>query len=384
MDNPILSVPTSFGVESIASREIRDLGYEIVSVEDGRISFRGDADAICRCNIWLRTAERVQIKMGEFSAVTFDELFEGTKAMRWGDILPRDAEFPVSGHSLKSKLFSVPDCQSIIKRAIVDKLTGKYKITSFPEDGELYKIQFNILKDRVSVYIDTTGEGLHKRGYRQDSNIAPIRETLAAAIVRLSRWKPGQAFWDPYCGSGTFVIEAAMIGMNMAPGCFRGFTSEKWGIIDKRSWVRAREEAKSQILVNDGVEIVGSDIDKHAVESSRRNAKRARVSVAVKFFQLDAGQMSPNHERLAELGVKLPEVGCIVGNPPYGDRLPDLTTAECINKKLGERYRLFDNNNWRLYIITSNDDFEKNMNRTAKKKRKLYNGMTKCNLYQYF
>jgi putative N6-adenine-specific DNA methylase len=341
----------------------------------------------------------VQIKLGEFTASTFDELFEGTKALPWNMLLPKDACFPVTGHSLKSKLHSVPDCQSIIKKAIVDNLSGKYRITQFPEGGSLYKVQFNILKDCVALYVDTSGEGLHKRGYRQDSNIAPIRETLAAAIVSLSRWRPGQAFWDPYCGSGTIVIEAAMAGMNMAPGYRRRFIAETWGNIDKKLWDRAREEAgalvksldagqgqsQSQIQIqsqSQGIEIIGSDIERRSVNASRQNAKNAGVSAAVRFFQMDAAQIQPDHERFSELGVILPDRGCIAGHPPYGDRMSDKSETEYLHKKLGERFKLFDN--WRLFIITSDEDFEKHMNKKADKKRKLYNGMIKCDLYQYF
>ena len=470
----LLSVPTSFGVESIVANEIRRLGYETETVEDGRVSFRGGEEAICRCNLWLRTAERVQIKVGEFHATTFDELFEGTKALEWGEVLPQDAVFPVSGHSLKSKLFSVPDCQSIVKKAIVDKLSQKYKVMRFPEDGSFYKVQFNILKDRVALYIDTSGEGLHKRGYRQASNIAPIRETLAAAIVYLSRWRQGMAFWDPFCGSGTIAIEAAMIGMNMAPGMQRGmaagmqsrmapgmkrgivpgmqgrmapgmkrgmapgmqgraspgmqvrvssgmqsrvapgmqgrvtpgmqgravpgmqsgmapgmqcgFTAQTWGMIGKEYWNRAIEEAQSLVkgrADGDQIEIIGSDIEKHSVDGSKQNAKRAGVSSAVKFFRLDAANIkSEGFERLNEMGVILPGRGCIVGNPPYGERMPDTRDAEYLYGKLGEQHRALEG--WGMFIISSNEDFEKHANKKADKKRKLYNGMIRCNLYQYF
>ena len=444
----LLSVPTSFGVESVAANEIRRLGYETERVEDGRISFWGGIDAICRCNLWLRVAERVQIKIGEFNAVTFDELYEGTRALPWSAVLPREAAFPVGGHSLKSKLFSVPDCQAIIKKAIVDNLSQKYKINRMPESGSLYKVQFIILRDRVSVYIDTSGEGLYKRGYRQASNIAPLRETLAAAIVYLSRWKPGMAFWDPFCGSGAIVIEAAMIGMNIAPGLQRNFTAETWGLIDHKNWKMAREEARALAGRHDrspapatesgnntvgsgnsgrasagsptpamgsgnntvgsgnsgrasagsptpatesgnntvgsgNIEIVGSDIEKLSVETSRRNAKKAGVSDKVKFFQLDVAKMKPyGVERLNEMGIVLPDRGCIVGNPPYGERMADLEAAEALYGKLGEQYKEFSN--WRLYMISSNDDFEKMLRKKADKKRKLYNGMIKCNLYQYF
>ena len=388
MSELLLSVPTLFGLESLTAREIRDLGYSAVTVEDGRVSFKGDENAICRCNLWLRTGERVQIKMGDFKAVTFNDLFEQTKSLPWHEILPLHANFPVTGHSLSSKLFSVPDCQAIIKKAIVDEMQKVYKLSRFPEDGNRYRVQFNIIRDRVTLYIDTTGEGLHKRGYREDSNIAPIKETLAAGMVLLSKWRSGIGLWDPMCGSGTIVIEAAMMMANVAPGLKRQFAAENWGNIDKTLWQRAREEAQASIKEpvwtegQDGIILAGSDIEKKSIAIARSNAKKAGISKYTKFFQMAAKDIRPDHMRFPELGIRFPEKGVLICNPPYGERLNEVKEAEAIYREILPGFQQFGSWNW--FIINSHESFETHFNKRADKKRKLYNGMIKCNLFQYW
>ena len=383
-----LTVPTLFGIESVAADEIRDLGYRDVQVEDGRVSFRGDESAICRCNLWLRTAERVQIKMGDFKAYSFDELFEGVKALPWHEILPVNAVFPVSGHCLSSKLYSVPDCQAIIKKAIVEEMKPVYRKSQFPEDGGMYRIQFNIIRDRAILCIDTSGAGLHKRGYREDSNLAPIKETLAAGMVRLARWRPGFGLWDPLCGSGTIVIEAALMMLNMAPGMHRSFAAESWPNLNRNQWEQARSEAADAVKQSnrfeggEGILLAGSDIDKHAVDMARLNAKRANVSKYTKFFRMAAREIGPNHSRFPELGIAMPQKGSIICNPPYAERMSEKDEAAAIFKEMGSAFAHF--NEWNWYIINAHEEFERYFGRKADKKRKLYNGMIRCNLYQYF
>ena len=364
-----LVVPTLFGLEAFASREIKKLGYE-TSVEDGRVSFRGDAKAICRSNIWLRTGERVLIKTGEFNAVSFDELFELTKAIPWSRYIPKNGAFPVAGFSLKSRLASVRDCQSIIKKAAADSLSASYGISWLPEEGEIYQIRFSIMKDKVTLMIDTSGEGLHKRGYRRISNAAPLKETIAAAMVMLSYWKYEYPLADPFCGSGTIPIEAAMYKRNMAPGLLRSFSSQDFCFIPASLWSEAREEAMSQkrsvpLLIH------ASDIDPAAAELAAANAQLAGVGDAIKPTVAKAEDFYSSEC-----------FGSVICNPPYGERMGEGAECERLYKNIGKAFgRLHD---WSYYIIASNENFENFFGQKADKKRKLYNGMIKCNIYQYF
>jgi putative N6-adenine-specific DNA methylase len=366
-----LIAPTLFGLEALTAKEIRNLGYETSAVEDGRVTFVGDEMAVCKSNLWLRTAERVLIKVGEFQATTFDALFEGTKALPWHEWIPENGEFPVKGHSLKSTLFSVPDCQSIIKKAVVEKLKQKYNTSWFEEKGSRYQIQFSLLKDKVTLMLDTSGEGLHKRGYRENANEAPLRETLAAAMVMLSVWRPGKAFVDPFCGSGTIPIEAALIGANIAPGLEREFIAQQWQRIPKNLWWEARREAHDRIKTDADFHIYGADIDGKAVELSKENASLAGVEEYITF------------DKRPVSGLKVQgEYGCIICNPPYGERLGDIKEIQQIYKQMGQVFKKLDT--WSYYILTSYEQFEKFFGKNADKKRKLYNGMIKCDLHQYF
>lgn len=362
---------TLFGLEALAAREIRDLGYETVIVEDGRVTFKGDEMAICRSNLWLRTAERILVKLGEFEATTFEELFEKTKALPWSDWIPENAAFPVKGHSLKSKLFSVPDCQSIIKKAVVEKMRERYRKDWFEEKGPLYQIQFSLMKDKATLMIDTSGEGLHKRGYRENANEAPLRETLAAALIKLSVWKPGKVLIDPFCGSGTIPIEAALIGANIAPGIQREFSAQRWERVPKHLWWDARKEAHEKMISDREFQIYGSDIDGKAVALSRENASLAEVEEYITFSEMPMHQIHSQEQ-----------YGCIICNPPYGERLGEKREVEKLYRKMGQVFEKFST--WSNYILTSHEEFEKHFGKKANKKRKLYNGMIKCDLYQYF
>jgi putative N6-adenine-specific DNA methylase len=370
MDKFEIIVTTLFGLEALAAREIRRLGYETTSVEDGKVCFMGDSAAVCRANIWLRTAERILIKIDEFTAVTFDELFEHTKKIEWYKWINKTDAFPVKGYSLKSTLASVRDCQSIIKKAIADSLSNRYGISWFEESGSTYQIQFSIFKDKVTLMIDTSGEGLHKRGYRQVSNIAPLKETLAAAMVELSHWKYEYPLCDPFCGSGTIPIEAAMIKRNIAPGLNRTFAAQQFSQIDNTLWNNAREEAKS-LIKNVPLEIYAFDIDSDTVDIARSNAQKAGVG---EFITPQTGDA-----RNIEFNISY---GTIICNPPYGERIGEIKECEQLYKEIGKNFKKFDK--WSYYIITSNENFEKLFGKTANKKRKLYNGMIKCNLYQFF
>ena len=312
----------------------------------------------------------VLIEMGRFDAFTFDELFEGTKALPWESIIPKDGAFPVKGYSLNSKLFSVSDCQKIIKKAVVERLKKSYGLEWFPETGALYQIQFSIMKDRVSLCIDTSGDGLHKRGYRPAHNAAPLKETMAAAMVKLSRYRGRDDFCDPFCGSGTIPIEAALIAKNRAPGLDRGFTAMCWKNIDRRVWEQEREAAKAKEYHGD-YNIVGADIDPKAIEIARENAQRAGVDDVVRFEVADAMKFDRKTER-----------GVIVTNPPYGERIMEKEQAEELYRGFGKAY--LQSENWQLYLLSSHTEFERCFGKTADKKRKLYNGMIKCDLFMYF
>jgi len=359
-----------FGLEHLLGEEIEELGYERISTIDGRVTFLGDEEAVALSNVFLRYAERVFIKLGSFKAESFEELFEGTRALPWSDFVGKNDAFPVKGHAIKSKLFSVPDCQSIVKKAIVRSLEAGYSISEFPETGTKYQVEFFILNDVATLMIDTSGVALHKRGYRKDSNAAPIRETLAAAIAKISRPRENVLFWDPMCGSGTIAIEAAMIMRNIAPGRERKFSAEEFSFIDKKLFELAREEAFDTEIKTD-FEVYASDIDPVSVALAEKNAALAGVKDTVKVFRADARKISAEGRR-----------GTIVTNPPYGERLGTKEEAEALYKALGVHFRSLSP--WQVYIITSHPAFEKFYGKKADKVRKLYNGMLPCYLYQYF
>ncbi len=359
-----------FGLEKLLGEEIDALGYERISTIDGRVTFAGDEEAVALSNIFLRYAERIYIKLGAFKAESFDELFEGTRALPWSELIGSSDAFPVKGHSIKSKLFSIPDCQAIIKRAVVKEMSEKYGILTFPETGIKYQIEFFILNDIATLMIDTSGIPLHKRGYRRDSNGAPIRETLAAAIAATSRPRENVLLWDPMCGSGTIAIEAAMQMRGMAPGLHRSFAAESFPFIPKRIWDSAREEAGESEHPTD-FEVFASDIDPAAVELSRKNVAIAGVRDNVRVFKADARSIRQEGRR-----------GTIVTNPPYGERLGTLPEVEKLYREIGVAFRSLAP--WQVYVITSHAGFERLYGKRADKVRKLYNGMIPCYLYQYF
>lgn len=362
---------TTFGLEATVKREITKLGYEITASSDGRIDFSGDISAIPKANLWLRSSDRLMLKIGSFEAFTFDELFERTKALPWADWIPADGKFTVTGKSVKSKLFSVSDCQAIVKKAVVEKLKQTYNTEWFEETGAEYKIQVGLLRDIATLVIDTTGAGLHKRGYRPDAVAAPIKETLAAALVELSYWKKDRILLDPFCGSGTIAIEAAMIAKNMPPGLMRSFVSEDWAQIGRQVWRDARAEAHAAILNDFTPEIYASDIDPKAIEVAKHNAAMAGVEDCIRFETADFKD------------VTLPgEYGVMITNPPYGERIGSI---EEIRKLYKDMRKLFDENKtWSFYVITSDEEFEKIYGKKADAKRKLFNGMMKTDYYQYY
>ena len=362
-------VPCLLGLEGPIADELRRLGLENVAAENGRVYFTGGESAAAAANINLRIGERVLIELGKFQALSFDELFERTKALPWEQLIPKDGAFPVKGYSLNSKLFSVSDCQSIIKKAIVERLKSRYGIEWFSETGPLYQVQFSIMKDQVSLCIDTTGDGLHKRGYRPAHNAAPLKETLAAAMVYLSRYRGRDDFCDPFCGSGTIPIEAALIAKNRAPGLYRDFSAMKWAGFGGDIWTDAREAARAREYAG-SYNILGSDIDPKAVEMAQENARRAGVDDVVRFETADALQFKHVTER-----------GVIVTNPPYGERIMEKQEAEALYRGFGAAYRASEN--WQLYLLSSHTEFERSFGAQADKKRKLYNGMIKCDLFMY-
>ena len=361
---------STFGTEAVTARELKKLGYFDQKVEDGKVTFTGDETAICRANIWLRTASRVLLKVGEFKALTFDELFEQTKALPWDEIIPENAEFPVEGYSIDSKLFSVSDCQAIVKKAIVEKLKLRYKCEWFEEDGPRYRIEIAILRDTVTLTIDTSGAGLHKRGYRKLVGGAPIKETLAAAMILVSHWNKDRILLDPMCGSGTIPIEAALIAKNIAPGLGREFDAEKWYFVPQKLWDDARDEAYDLIIEDNDYRIHGSDIDEEAMSLARYHAKKAGVEDAIHFQRLSVSDISSRYK-----------YGVIICNPPYGERLGEKEDVEKLYREMGTVFKKFDS--WSYYVITSNLEFEKFFGRRADKKRKLYNGKLLCNYFQF-
>ena len=372
MEKLELIAPCHFGLEAVLKREIQDLGYEIINVEDGRVTFAGDASAICRANVFLRTAERVLLKVGSFKAVTFDELFERTKEIPWEKYIPEDGKFWVAkAASVKSKLFSPSDIQSIMKKAMVNRMKQHYHIDWFEENGASYPVRVFLMKDIVTVGIDTSGVSLHKRGYRQLSSKAPITETLAAALILLTPWKKDRIFIDPFCGSGTFPIEAAMIAANIAPGMNRSFTAEEWtNLIPRKLWYEAVDEANSLIDDDIEVDIQGYDIDAEVIKAARENAKRAGVDHMIHFQQRPLSDLS--HPK---------KYGFIISNPPYGERLEDKKDLPALYRQIGERYKALDS--WSMYLITAYEEAEKYIGKKADKNRKIYNGMIKTYYYQF-
>lgn len=372
MNNIQLVAPCHFGVESVLKREIQDLGYSITKVEDGRVTFEGDALSICRANIFLRTAERIMVQIGRVKATTYDELFECTKALNWEDFIPENGKFWVKKAStVKSKLFSPSDIQRIVKKAVVEKLKMKYNTSWFSEDGAEYPIRVFFLKDEAIIALDTTGESLHKRGYRTYTARAPISETLAAALIMLTPWNKDRILVDPFCGSGTFPIEAAMIAANIAPGMNREFTAEKWtNIIDKKLWYQAVNEAYDSINEDIELNIQGYDIDNTMIEYSRKNAINAGVDHLIHFQTRPLEQLNNSKK-----------YGFIITNPPYGERLEDKESLKPLYEQIGERYKALDC--WSAFIITSYENVEKDMGIKATKNRKIYNGMLKTYYYQF-
>ena len=367
-----LVVPCHFGMEAVTKREIYDLGYEITRVEDGRITFEGDAEAICRANVFLRTAERVLLLVGRFKATTFDELFEGIKALPWEEYIPENGKFWVKkASSIKSKLFSPSDIQSIAKKAMVERLKKVYRTDWFQEDGAAYPIRIFLLKDEVMVALDTSGDSLHKRGYRLQTSKAPITETLAAALIMLTPWRKERILVDPFCGSGTFPIEAAMMAANIAPGMNRDFTAEAWtNIIPKQLWYDTVQEAEELVDKDIQVDIQGYDLDGEVVKAARENAKRAGVDHLIHFQQRDVAKMS--HPK---------KYGFIITNPPYGERLEDKADLPALYTIIGDVYKNLDA--WSMYMITSYEDAERYVGRKADKNRKIYNGMIKTYFYHF-
>ena len=367
-----LFAPCHFGLESVLKREITDLGYKITEVVDGRVSFKGDAAAIARCNVFLRTTERVMLKVGGFKAITFDELFEKTKALPWENFIPKDGKFWVKkASSIKSKLFSPSDIQSIVKKAIVDRLSGKYNILRFPEDGSEYPIRITILKDEVTVGLDTSGDSLHKRGYRKLTVKAPITETLAAALISLTPWKKDRILIDPFCGSGTIPIEAAMIGLNIAPGMGRDFQAMSWdNILSKSLFTNAKKEAMDLVDRDSKLSIQGYDLDPSALDAARGNLALAGLEGSIHFQQRDMRDIS-----------SAKKYGFIITNPPYGERLAEKAAMPQLYKEMGEAFAGLDE--WSYYIITGFEDAPKYFGRKPDKNRKIYNGMMKTYFYSY-
>ncbi|SHH24995.1 putative N6-adenine-specific DNA methylase [Caloranaerobacter azorensis DSM 13643] len=366
-----LIATTTFGLESVVKREVQNLGYTDIKVENGKVMFTADESAIPKANLWIRSADRILLKMGEFKALTFEELFEKTKALPWEEWITEDGEFTVTGKSVKSKLFSVSDCQAIVKKAVVEKLKTKYKTEWFKETGPKFTIQVSLLKDIAALTIDTSGDGLHKRGYRVNQVEAPLKETLAAALIQLSYWNYDRILLDPFCGSGTIPIEAAMIGKNIAPGLQRSFVSEQWPRIGKKLWKDARVEALKSIKQDVKLNILASDINRKAIEIAKENAFEAGVDDCISFNVINA----------TEINIK-DRYGVIICNPPYGERLGEENEVNKLYRKLGKTFSKLDT--WSIYVLTSNEKFEKLFGRKADKKRKLYNGRIKVDYYQFY
>ena len=367
-----LIAPCHFGLEAVLKKEIQDLGYEISMVEDGKVTFLGDDEAICRANVFLRTAERILLKAGSFKAETFEELFQGTRAIAWEELITEDGKFWVAkASSIKSKLFSPSDIQSIMKKAMVERMKSHYKVTWFPENGASFPLRVFLYKDIVTIGIDTSGDSLHKRGYRTLTSKAPITETLASALILLTPWNKDRILVDPFCGSGTFPIEAAMIAANIAPGMNRSFLAEDWkNIIGRKCWYEAMDEANDLVDDSVQVDIQGYDIDGDIVKAARLNAQSAGVDHMIHFQQRPVSALS--HPK---------KYGFIISNPPYGERIEDKKNLPVLYREIGERFAALDA--WSMYLITSYEDTEKCIGRKADKNRKIYNGMMKTYFYQF-
>ncbi|MDA0834911.1 MAG: class I SAM-dependent RNA methyltransferase [Planctomycetota bacterium] len=359
-----------FGLEAVVGRELAVLGYTDQKTEDGRILFEADELAIARTNLWLRSADRVSICLGRFSATDFGELFDQTRELPWAEWLPQDATFPVRGKSVRSQLHSVPDCQAIVKKAIVSALQDRYHLDRFPETGPEFAIEVSLLKDIATITLDTTGVGLHKRGYRTWVGAAPLKETLAAALVQLSYWNRDRHLWDPCCGSGTIPIEAAMIGRNMAPGLKRKFAAEHWSTTVAKHWKEARDEAKDLMKPPGSGEILGSDIDAEIIPKARRHAEQAGVADEIVFEHRAIEASKPRHP-----------YGVMITNPPYGERMGDESAAEQLYRRIGEMFAA--NETWSWYVLTAHSGFEHLVSHRATRRRKLYNGRIECTYYQY-
>jgi len=365
-----LIATSAFGLESVVADELRNLGYNDLTVQNGRIIFAGDNSDIAKCNLWLRCADRLLIRMAEFTAVDFEQLYQGALAVKWEDFIPENGKMHVVGKSVKSGLYSVPDCQRTVKKAVVNSMKRKYNMIEFKEDGPVYKIEISILNDTATISVDTSGAGLHKRGYRSEQGAAPLRETLAAAIIKLSKWRPDRIFADLFCGSGTIPIEAAMIARNIAPGINRSFASEKWPTIPENIWESARSEARA--AENDTVPVIlASDNDKKVFNKAKENAENAGVSDFIIFQKKPLLEFSSSKK-----------YGCIVSNPPYGERIGELKDIEDLYTDMGKVLSGFET--WSFFILTSHEKFQKLFGRKADKNRKLYNGKIKIYLYQYF
>lgn len=371
MSRQELIATSGFGMEGLVATELTRLGYGQQKVENGRVTFQGDERAVCRTNLWLRCAERVVLKVGQFEAQTFEELFEKTKALPWPDLLPEKACFPVNGKSVRSRLHSVPDCQAIVKKAIVEKMKQRYKVSWFEETGPKYTIEVAILKDVATLTIDTSGPGLHKRGYRKIAGKAPLKETMAAGMIYLSKWRAGRTLIDPFCGSGTIPVEAALIGLNKAPGLERSFEAETWPDIPEKLWQEARTEALDLLDKDSKLEIEGYDLNASAVSLARLHAQEAGVDKQIHFQQRPVADLSSKKK-----------YGYVICNPPYGIRLEE---KEPIEKLYREMIQVFNRlESWSFYILTNHQNFERLYGRKADKNRKLYNGMIECHYYQFF
>lgn len=369
MDYELIAT-TTFGIEGVTAKELRTLGYDDVKTETSKVHFCGDELDIVIANTYLRTADRVLIKMAEFEARSFEELFQGTKKVNWSKLIPRNGVMHVVGKSVKSTLYSVPDCQSIVKKAVIDSMSESYGTTKFPENGPVYKIEVAILKDKVTLTIDTSGEGLHKRGYRENSGAAPLKETLAASMVLLSRWKEEDSLIDPFCGSGTILIEAAMIANNIAPGLNRNFVCEEWPTMPKYLFNQVRDGARKSIKKKK-LKIYGYDIDTWVLRTAENNAIKAGVIDYIEFHKRDAREFTTDEKS-----------GCIITNPPYGERLSDKEEVMELYNVLGKHKKNYPD--WDFNVLTSYEKFESDFGRKASKNRKLFNGKLKCYFYQYF
>ncbi|MFN8673598.1 MAG: class I SAM-dependent RNA methyltransferase [Candidatus Sericytochromatia bacterium] len=365
-----ISIACAFGIESLVADELKALGYENLKLENGKVHLEGTLKDIATFNIRLRTADRVLIKIVEFEATSFDDLFDGVFSFEWYELLPENANIHVTGKSVKSKLFSVPDCQGIVKKAIIEKMKTKYKKSWFSEVGETFKIEVSLLKDVATITLDTTGSSLHKRGYRKDAGDAPLKETLAASLIILSKWEPSRLLADPFCGSGTIAIEAAMIGKNIAPGICRNFSAEAWSWFPQNIWEEVREKAISEINDNE-FRILASDINGKVLQKARENAQNANVEELIAFQKLDISEFSSKKR-----------YGCIISNPPYGERIGSKEKVDFLYEELGRLYRDLDT--WSIFTLTSNLEFEKLFGKKAHKNRKLYNGNLLCYFYSHY